>query len=59
MFILYLLNQMIVPFPFSSVIFVQKSLKFSITVISLSYDICSVFKINNILPFSITFYMLR
>ena len=30
MFMLYLFNQMILPFPFSSVRFVQKSLKFSI-----------------------------
>ena len=35
---------MILPFPFSSVMFVQKSVKFSITVISLSYDICSDFE---------------
>ena len=34
MLMLYLFNQMILPFPFSSVIFVQKSFKFSITVIS-------------------------
>ena len=44
MCMLYLLNQMILPFPFSSVMFVQKSFKFSITVISLSYDICSAFQ---------------
>ena len=44
MFMLYLFNQMILPFPFSSVMFVQKSFKFSITVISLSYDICSAFQ---------------
>ena len=44
MFMLYLVNQMILPFPFSSVMFVQKSFKFSITVISLSYDICSAFQ---------------
>ena len=37
-------NQMILPFPFSSVMFVQKSFKFSITVISLSYDTCSAFE---------------
>ena len=30
MFMLYLFNQMILPFPFSSVMFVQKSFKFSI-----------------------------
>ena len=59
MFMLYLCNQMILPFPFSSVMFVQKSFKFSITVISLSYNICSAFQDNNILPFWITFYMLR
>ena len=40
----YAFNQMILPFPFSSVMFVQKSFKFSITVISLSYDICSAFQ---------------
>ena len=45
MFMLYLFNQMIPPFHFSSVMFVQKSsFKFSITVISLSYDICSAFQ---------------
>ena len=38
MFTLYLFNQMSLPFPFSSIMFVQKSFKFSITVISLSYD---------------------
>ena len=41
MFMLYLFNQMILP---SSVMFVQKSFKFSITVISLSYDVCSAFQ---------------
>ena len=44
MFMLYLFNQMILPFPFSSVMFVQKSFKFSITVINLSYDVCSAFQ---------------
>ena len=44
MFTLYLFNQMIIPFPFSSVMLVQKSFKLSITVISLSYDICSAFQ---------------
>ena len=44
MFMLYLFNQIILPFPFSSVMFVRKSFKFSITVISLSYDICSAFQ---------------
>ena len=44
MYMLYLLYQMIVPFLFSSVMFVQNSFKFSITVISLSYDICSAFQ---------------
>ena len=39
MFMIYLINLMILPFPYSSVMFVQKSFKFSITVISLSYDI--------------------
>ena len=43
MFMLYLFNQMILPFHFSSVMFVQNSFKFSITVISLSYDIRSAF----------------
>ena len=41
MFMLYLFNQMILP---SSVMFVQKSFKFSITVISLSNDKCSAFQ---------------
>ena len=41
MFMLYLFNQMILPFHFSSVMFVQKSFEFSVTVISLSYDTCS------------------
>ena len=41
---LYLFNQMSLPFPFSSIMFVQKSFKFSITVISLSYDICIAFQ---------------
>ena len=44
MFTLYLFNQMSLPFPFSSIMFVQKSFKFSITVISLSYDICIAFQ---------------
>ena len=44
MFMLYSFNQMILPFPFSSVMFVQKSFKFSIAVIRLSYDICSAFQ---------------
>ena len=39
MFTLYLFNQMSLPFPFSSTMFVQKRVKFSITVISLSYTI--------------------
>ena len=60
MFTLYLFNQMSLPFPFSSIMFVQKSFKFSITVISLSYDICIVFQeINKILRLRITSYMLR
>ena len=44
MFMLYLFNQMSLPFPFSSIMFVKKSFKFSITVISLSYDICIAFQ---------------
>ena len=44
MFMLYLFNQMILPFPFHCVMFVQKSFKFSITVIRLSYDICNAFQ---------------
>ena len=44
MFMLYSFDQMILPFPFSSVMFVQKSFKFSVAVISLSYDICSAFQ---------------
>ena len=43
MFMLYLFNQMILPFHFSSVLFLQNSFKFSIAVISLSYDICNAF----------------
>ena len=35
---------MSLPFPFSSIMFVQKSLKFPIAVISLSYDICIAFQ---------------
>ena len=61
MFMLYLFNQMILLFPFSSVMFVQKSLKFSIAVISsvqvMTYAV--LFKISNILPFRVTSYMLR
>ena len=44
MFKLYLFNQMSLPFSFSSIMFVQKSFKFSITVVSLSYDICIAFQ---------------
>ena len=44
MFKLYLFNQMSLPFPFSSIMFVQKSFKFSITVINLNYDICIAFQ---------------
>ena len=44
MFTLYLFKQMSLPFPFSSIMFVQKSFKFSITVIILSYDICIAFQ---------------
>ena len=44
MFTLYLFNQMSLPFPFSSIMFVQKSFKFSITFIILSYDICIAFQ---------------
>ena len=43
MFMLYLFNQMIPQFHFGSIMFVRKSFKFSITVISLSYEICSAF----------------
>ena len=57
-FMLYLFNQMILPFHFSSTMFVQNSFQFSITAITLSYDIAVLFKINNILPFWITFYTL-
>ena len=39
MFMLYLFNKIVLPFPFSSVMFVQKSFKFSITVISLSFKL--------------------
>ena len=44
MFTLYVFNQMSLPLPFSSFMFVQKSYKFSITVIILSYDICIAFQ---------------
>ena len=44
MFMLYLFNQMSLPFIFSSIMFVQKSFEFSITVITLSYDICIAFQ---------------
>ena len=44
MFKLYLFNQMSLPLSFSSIMFVQKSFKFAITVISLSYDICIAFQ---------------
>ena len=37
-FMFYLFNQIILPFHFSSTMFVQKSFKFSITAISSSYD---------------------
>ena len=42
-FMLYSFNQMILPFHFSSTMFVQKSFKFSITATSLSYDVCTAF----------------
>ena len=41
---MFMLNQMILQFYFRSTIFVQKSFKFSITAISLSYDTCSAFQ---------------
>ena len=41
---LHLLNQMILQFYISSTMFVQKSFKFSIIAISLSYDLCSAFQ---------------
>ena len=41
---LCLFNQMIPPFQFSSSMFLQKSLKCSVTAISLSYDICCDFR---------------
>ena len=43
-FMFYIFNQMILPFNFSSAMFVQKSFKFSVTAISLSYNICSAFQ---------------
>ena len=42
-FMIYLFNQMILPFQFSSTMFVQKSFKFSVTAISLSCDTRSAF----------------
>ena len=43
-FMLYLFNHMILPFHFSSTMFVHKSIKFSVTAISLSYDTCGAFQ---------------
>ena len=43
-FMLYSINQMFLPFHSSFTMFVQKSFKFSITAISLRYDICSAFQ---------------
>ena len=40
----YIFNQMSLPFRFCSIMFVQKSFKFPITVISLSDDICIAFQ---------------
>ena len=57
-FMLYLFNQMILPFHFSSTMSVQNSFKCSITAITLSYDIAVLFKINSILPLWVTFYTL-
>ena len=45
--------------PLNSVMFVQKNFKFFITVISLSYDICSAFQDWQHFTILITFYMLR
>ena len=61
MFMLYLFNQIIPLFHFSSIMLVQKSFKFSTAAISSSYDIlyAELFKINNILPLWVIFYMLR
>ena len=44
MFMLYLFNQMILPFHFSSAMIVGNSFRFSIAAISLSYDICRAFQ---------------
>ena len=49
---------MILQFPFLFYYVCAKSFEFSSTSISLSYDICSVFKINIILPLRITFIIL-
>ena len=43
-FMLQLFNQIMLPFHFSSAMFARKSFKFSITAISLSYDISSAFQ---------------
>ena len=43
-FMLYLFNQIILPFHFSSTMFVQKSFKFSITAVSLSDNIRRAFQ---------------
>ena len=56
---LYLFNQMIPAFQFSSTMFVQKSFEFSITAISQVMTYAVLFKINNILPLWVTFYMPR
>ena len=44
MFTVYIFNQISLPFPFSSIMFVQKGFTFLITVIRLSYDICTAFQ---------------
>ena len=43
-FMLYIFNQMILPFHESSTMLVQKSSEFSVTAISLTYDIYSAFQ---------------
>ena len=54
----YLFYQRILLFSFCFMIICAESFKFSLTTISLSCDICSLSKINIILPLWVTFIML-
>ena len=57
-FVLYLFNEMIPPFHFSSTMLCKTVLNFLVLLSLLSYDIDVLFKINNILPLWVTFYTL-